>query len=180
MRIEAGKPAMVWAFRGSPAAHMMPSQPAAALIRLGPSCSRSSGLSTASKFAASRVSTSGGKCRVARTLGLPVVISAILPVQPCRRRSLWYSAGMDITLGRPATRPSPPPCPLITLSFRRPRVQIAVSLAAVGAVLLLALWIRVADAQQQQQQQPTQPPPQQQQPPDVVLVPHRATYDMKL
>ena len=75
---------------------------------------------------------------------------------------------MDITLGRPATRPSPPPCPLITLSFRRPRVQIAVSLAAVGAVLLLALWIRVADAQQQQQS------------PDVVLVPHRATYNMKL
>jgi hypothetical protein len=32
-------------------------------------------------------------------------------------------------------------------------------------MLLLALWIRVADAQQQQ---------------DVVLVPHRATYDMKL
>jgi len=30
---------------------------------------------------------------------------------------------------------------------------------------LLALWIRVADAQQQQ---------------DVVLVPHRATYNMKL
>jgi hypothetical protein len=85
---------------------------------------------------------------------------------------------MDITLGCPATRPSPPPCPLITLSFRRPRVQIAVSLAAVGAVLLLALWIRVADAQQQQ---PTQPAPQpQQQSPDAVLVPHRATYDMKL
>ena len=77
---------------------------------------------------------------------------------------------MDITLGCPATRPSPPPCPLTTLSFRRPRVQIAVSLAAISAVLLLALWIRGADAQQQQVQQPQ----------DVVLVPHRATYDMKL
>ena len=61
-------------------------------------------------------------------------------------------------------------CPLTTLSFRRPRVQIAVSLAAVCAVLLLALWIRGADAQQQQAQQSQ----------DVVLVPHRATYDMKL
>lgn len=55
---------------------------------------------------------------------------------------------------------------MITLSFRRPRLQIAVSLAAVCAVLLWALWIRVADAQPQSQ--------------DVVLVPHRATYDMKL
>jgi hypothetical protein len=56
------------------------------------------------------------------------------------------------------------------LSFRRPRAQIAVLFAAVCALLLLGLWIRVADAQQQlaQQQQ------------DVVLVPHRATYDMKL
>jgi hypothetical protein len=55
---------------------------------------------------------------------------------------------------------------LITFSFRRPRVQIAVFFAAVCALLLLGLWIRSADAQQQQQ--------------DVVLVPHRATYDMKL
>ncbi|MBI2735519.1 MAG: cell envelope integrity EipB family protein [Rhodospirillales bacterium] len=57
-----------------------------------------------------------------------------------------------------------------TLSFRRSRVQIAAHFAAVCAVLLLGLWIRGADAQQQQlaQQQ------------DVVLVPHRATYDMKL
>lgn len=57
-----------------------------------------------------------------------------------------------------------------TLSFRRSRVQIAAPIAAVCAVLLLGLWIRVADAQQQlaQQQQ------------DVVLAPHRATYDMKL
>jgi envelope integrity protein B len=59
---------------------------------------------------------------------------------------------------------------LNTLSFRRSRVQIAAPIAAVCAVLLLGLWIKVADAQQQQlaQQQ------------DVVLVPHRATYDMKL
>jgi hypothetical protein len=56
---------------------------------------------------------------------------------------------------------------LTTLSFRRPRVQIAVFLAAICAPLLLGLWIRGADAQPQQQQ-------------DVVLVPHRATYDMKL
>jgi hypothetical protein len=55
---------------------------------------------------------------------------------------------------------------LITLSFRRPRVQIAAYLAAVCAMLLLGLWIRIADAQQQPQ--------------DIVLVPHRATYDMKL
>ena len=54
---------------------------------------------------------------------------------------------------------------MITFSFRRPRVQIAVFFAAVCALLLLGLWIRGADAQQQQ---------------DVVLVPHRATYDMKL
>jgi hypothetical protein len=54
---------------------------------------------------------------------------------------------------------------LNTLSFRRSRAQIAALFAAVCAVLLLGLWIRVADAQQQQ---------------DVVLAPHRATYDMKL
>jgi hypothetical protein len=59
---------------------------------------------------------------------------------------------------------------LTTLSFRCSRVQIAAPFAAVCAILLLGLWIRVADAQQQQQ------PAQQ----DVVLVPHRATYDMKL
>lgn len=58
-----------------------------------------------------------------------------------------------------------------TLSFRRSRVQIAAPVAAVCAVLLLGLWIRVADAQQQQEAQQQQ---------DVVLVPHRATYDMKL
>jgi hypothetical protein len=59
---------------------------------------------------------------------------------------------------------------LNTFSFRRSRVQIAAPIAAVCAFLLLGLWITVADAQQQQlaQQQ------------DVVLVPHRATYDMKL
>ena len=57
-----------------------------------------------------------------------------------------------------------------TLSFRRSRVQIAAPFAAVCALLLLGLWISGADAQQQlaQQQQ------------DVILVPHRATYDMKL
>ncbi|MPZ32952.1 MAG: DUF1849 family protein [Rhodospirillales bacterium] len=60
-------------------------------------------------------------------------------------------------------------CPLNTLSFRRPRVQIAAPLAAVCALLLLGLWIRVADAQQQLAQQQ-----------DVILAPHRATYDMKL
>lgn len=58
-----------------------------------------------------------------------------------------------------------------TLSFRRSRVQIAAPVAAVCAVLLLGLWIRVADAQQQQEAQQQQ---------DVVLLPHRATYDMKL
>ena len=56
-----------------------------------------------------------------------------------------------------------------TLSFRRSRAQIAAPFAAVCAVLLLGLWIRVADAQQQLAQQQ-----------DVVLAPHRATYDMKL
>ena len=56
-----------------------------------------------------------------------------------------------------------------TLSFRRSRAQIAAPIAAVCAVLLLGLWIRVADAQQQLAQQQ-----------DVVLAPHRATYDMKL
>jgi hypothetical protein len=60
---------------------------------------------------------------------------------------------------------------LTTFSFRRSRVQIAVLTAAVCALLLLGLWIRVAVAQQQLAQQ---------RPQDVVLVPHRATYDMKL
>jgi hypothetical protein len=55
---------------------------------------------------------------------------------------------------------------LITLSFRRPRAQIAALSAGICALLLLPLWISIADAQPQQQ--------------DVVLVPHRATYDMKL
>ncbi|WP_421998988.1 cell envelope integrity EipB family protein [Reyranella sp.] len=50
-------------------------------------------------------------------------------------------------------------------SFRRPPVQIAAPVAAVCTLLLLGLWIRGADAQSQ---------------PDIVLVPHRATYDMKL
>jgi hypothetical protein len=50
-------------------------------------------------------------------------------------------------------------------SFRRPSVPLTASLAGVVGVLLLGLWISGADAQQQQ---------------DVVLVPHRATYEMKL
>src|SRR5262249_53049802 len=64
----------------------------------------------------------------------------------------------------------PAPChrPLNTLSFRRPRVQIAVSIAAVCGLFLLVLWIRAADAQ------PTAASDV------VVLVPHLATYDMKL
>ncbi|MBL6651614.1 MAG: cell envelope integrity EipB family protein [Reyranella sp.] len=59
---------------------------------------------------------------------------------------------------------------MTTFSFRCSRVQIAVLSAAVCALLLLGLWIRVAAAQQQLAQQQT----------DAVLVPHRATYDMKL
>jgi hypothetical protein len=54
---------------------------------------------------------------------------------------------------------------LIKLSFRRPRAPVAASFAAAGAALLLGLWISTVDAQQAK---------------DVVLVPHRATYDMKL
>jgi hypothetical protein len=73
---------------------------------------------------------------------------------------------MDITLARPATRPAPPSYPLITLSFRRPRVQIAVLLAAVCVFPLPGVQIGEADAQQPSQ--------------DVVLAPHRGTYDMKL
>ncbi len=44
-------------------------------------------------------------------------------------------------------------------------------------MLLLALWIRAADAQQPP---PAPPPVQQPQPVESPLVPHRATYDMKL
>jgi hypothetical protein len=73
---------------------------------------------------------------------------------------------MDITLARLATRPAAAICPLIKLSFRRPRVQIAVLLAAVCALPLPGAQIGEAEAQQ-----PVQ---------DVVLAPHRATYDMKL
>ena len=72
-------------------------------------------------------------------------------------------------------------------SFRRPRVPTAASLAAVAAAVLLGLWISgVADAQQQpvQKQPLKQPPPQAQPvegpPQDVILAPHRATYEMKL
>jgi hypothetical protein len=57
-------------------------------------------------------------------------------------------------------------------SFRRPRVPTATSLAALAAALLLVLWINdAADAQQQRVEGP---------PADVVLAPHRATYEMKL
>jgi len=62
-----------------------------------------------------------------------------------------------------------------------------VPLAAVAAAVLLGLWISgVADAQQQPvQKQPLQQPPPQAQPvegppQDVILAPHRATYEMKL
>jgi hypothetical protein len=55
---------------------------------------------------------------------------------------------------------------LTKYSFRRSRVRTAVTFTAVCATILLVLWIsETADAQQQQ---------------DVVLVPHRATYEMKL
>jgi len=61
-----------------------------------------------------------------------------------------------------------------------------VPLAAVAAAVLLGLWISgVADAQQQPvQKQPLKQPPQAQPvegpPQDVILAPHRATYEMKL
>lgn len=59
---------------------------------------------------------------------------------------------------------------MTTYSYRRSRFQIAVAFAAVIVVLFLVSWISGgADAQQ------PDPPPT-----DVVLVPHRATYDMKL
>ena len=72
---------------------------------------------------------------------------------------------MDITLASPATRPGPSSHrQLTTYSIRRPRIQTAVVFAAVGVLLLLGLWINHAKAQQK----------------DQPLVPHRATYDMKL
>jgi hypothetical protein len=59
---------------------------------------------------------------------------------------------------------------LTTYSFRHTRVQTAASIAAVIAILSLVLWTSgVADAQQKEAKEP-----------EVVLVPHRATYDMKL
>jgi len=51
---------------------------------------------------------------------------------------------------------------LINHRFRRSRARFAAPAAALGALLFLGLWINGAGAQ------------------DVVLVPHRATYDMKL
>jgi len=55
---------------------------------------------------------------------------------------------------------------LTKYSFRRSRVRTAVTFAAACATILLVLWIsETADAQQPQ---------------DVVLAPHRATYEMKL
>ena len=73
---------------------------------------------------------------------------------------------MDITLGRPATRPTHAPVKLTTkYSFRRLRVPTALASAASLAVFLLGTWLHGAEAQT---------------PPDVVLVPHRATYEMKL
>src|SRR6185503_4616857 len=62
--------------------------------------------------------------------------------------------------------------PLSIRSFRRPRVHPAACFAAVAAALSLLLWItEAADAQQ---------PPVQGPPADVVLAPHRASYEMKL
>jgi hypothetical protein len=72
---------------------------------------------------------------------------------------------MDITLASPATRSGlQSPRQLTTYSIRRSRIQTAVVLATVGVLLLLGLWINHAAAQQR----------------DQPLVPHRATYDMKL
>ncbi len=51
---------------------------------------------------------------------------------------------------------------MINHRFRRSRARFAAPAAALGALLFLGLWINGAGAQ------------------DVVLVPHRATYDMKL
>ena len=74
---------------------------------------------------------------------------------------------MDITLGRPATRPTHAPVKLTTkCSFRRLRVPTAITLAGTFAAFLLGIWLHDAVAQTP--------------PADVVLVPHRATYDMKL
>jgi hypothetical protein len=60
---------------------------------------------------------------------------------------------------------------LSILGFRRPRVPTAASFAAICVVLALVLWINdKADAQQR-----VEAPP-----PEIVLAPHRATYEMKL
>ena len=66
---------------------------------------------------------------------------------------------------------APGPSLLTTYSFRRLRVQTAVSFAAAWAVVGLALWISVGVRAQPARERPEA---------EVVLVPHRATYDMKL
>lgn len=63
--------------------------------------------------------------------------------------------------------------PLSTYSFRWFRVQAAVPFAAVIAIVVAALWISDRAGAQQR---PQDPPPEL----EVVLVPHRATYEMKL
>jgi hypothetical protein len=60
---------------------------------------------------------------------------------------------------------------LPSYSLRRSRPQTAVALAAVCVVLSLILWISDRAGAQQRVEAP---------PPDVVLAPHRATYEMKL
>jgi hypothetical protein len=94
-------------------------------------------------------------------------------MQPCRSDHCGNPRAWILRLGARLQGLAPCHCPLITLSFRRSRVQVAAFIAAVCAVLLLGLWIKGAGAQPQVPQQLAQQP-------DVVLVPHRATYDMKL
>jgi hypothetical protein len=91
-------------------------------------------------------------------------------MQPCRSDDSGKSRAWILRLVARLQGLAPCHCPLTTLSFRRSRVQIAVSFAAVCALALLGLWISAAHGQPQlaQQQQ------------EVVLAPHRATYDMKL
>src|SRR5258708_9069091 len=105
-------------------------------------------------------------------------MALILRVQLCRGRSVWQLPRMDITLGRPATSPSPSTAhQLTTYSFRRLTTFAALPPGALGAALLLGLWINTAGAQQpspppqpQSQQQP-HPTPQQLPPPPPPLQP---------